>query len=80
MLHWYVSFLIPKIPGTQAPTSPLVSVQAEQARQDAATAAEKDAIKGGRASTIQGGNDIAYAQAGSSLLRSKNGASRSMGY
>lgn len=80
MLHWYVSFLISKLPNVATPTSPLASTQAEQARQDAATAAEKDSIRGGRASTIQGGNDIA-AGAGAPLLgQSKRGASRAMGY
>lgn len=78
MIHWYVSFLVPKMPNNVAPqSSPLVSVQAEQARVAAATAAEKDAAAGGRASTIHAGNDIAYGQAGTSLL--KRAASRSMG-
>jgi hypothetical protein len=75
-----MSFLIPKLPNVAQPTSPLVSVQAAQARDAAASAAEKAAIQGGRESTDQGGRGIAYG-AGVPLLNSKpKGASRSMGF
>jgi hypothetical protein len=76
-----MSFMIPKLPNVAQPDSPLVSVAAAQARDAAATQAEKDAVAGGRESTIHAGTDIAYG-AGMPLLNSKpkGAAKTSMGY
>lgn len=75
-----MAFMIPKLPNLAQPTSPLASVQAAQARDAAASAAEKAAIQGGRESTIHAGTDIAYG-AGVPLMNSKpKGASKSMGF
>lgn len=73
----------PQMPMTPPPASPSAvdNAQAERQRQEASDAALRAATLGGRASTIRGGNDVAYAaqrrRAGSDLLAT--GASRSMG-
>lgn len=64
-----VAFSTPMMPIGDAPTAPSVSAAAEKQRQDAANQAMMDATTQGRASTIVGGNKIAYAkQAGRELI------------
>lgn len=76
-----LAFANPTMPVGGLPASPMNSAAAEKQRQEASDAAMNAATRGGRASTIVGGNDIAYKkqarQAGSDLMAA--GASRSMG-
>lgn len=75
------AFANPTMPVGGLPASPMNSAVAEKQRQDVSDAAMNAATRGGRASTIVAGNDIAYKkqarQAGSDLMAA--GASRSMG-
>jgi len=71
-------FANPTMPQVPAPTSPTASADAERKRQAAAEQAQIDATAGGRASTIVGGNDVAYrSRAGAALMR--GGASSALG-
>lgn len=74
-----LAFATPTMPSVGLPQSPNVSADAEKQRQAAADRAQRDATLGGRASTIVGGNDVAYKkrQAGADLMGA--GSSRDMG-
>jgi len=74
-----MSFMIPKLPNPAQPVSPMQSADAARVRQKASDDAIAAASAGGRESTIHAGREIAYAQAGTPILRPKTGASRSMG-